>query len=204
MDKTAHWENVYQTKSPSEVSWYESDPQLSLRLILEVADPTSDSVIDVGGGQSLLIDRLLDANFHRVALLDISQHAVDATRTRLGNRGANVQWFVADITQTDSLGPFHVWHDRAVFHFITDQDDRNHYIELLAHTLPIGGHFIVGTFTKGGPERCSGLPIIQYDADSMATALGQRFQLLRSLHHTHSTPAGKPQAFFFGTFRRIA
>lgn len=203
MDKTAHWENVYQTKSSTEVSWYEPDPKQSLNLILEAAVEKRGRVIDVGGGQSFLVDRLLDSGFKQVAVLDISSAAIEATKARLGERASKVEWMVADITQAESLGEFDIWHDRAVFHFITDPVDRKRYMELLKRSLPIGGHFIVGTFAKGGPEKCSGLAICQYDSATMQAELGSSFDPVECSEYLHSTPSGKPQQFFFGVYKRV-
>ncbi|MCA9195404.1 MAG: class I SAM-dependent methyltransferase [Planctomycetales bacterium] len=202
MDRTQHWENVYQTKNSTEVSWYEPDPKQSLDLILQVAGESLGRVLDVGGGQSFLVDRLLDAGFTHVAVLDISQTAIEATKARLGERSSQVEWIVADITQRKSLGEFDVWHDRAVFHFITDPDDRKLYVELLKRSLPVGGHFVVGTFAKGGPEKCSGLTICQYDAATMQAELGPSFEPVKCSDYLHTTPTGKPQLFFFGIFRK--
>lgn len=202
MDRTAHWENVYQTKSSTEVSWYEPDPKQSLDLIFEAAGEKRGRVIDVGGGQSFLVDRLLDAGFSKVAVLDISSAAIEATKARLGELASQVKWIVADITQAESLGEFDIWHDRAVFHFITDSDDRKHYVELMKRSLPIGGHFVVGTFAKGGPEKCSGLPICQYDEATMQAELGPSFEPVKCSDYHHTTPSGKPQLFFFAVFRK--
>ena len=202
MERTHHWENVYQTKNSTEVSWYEPDPKQSLDLILQVAGDSRGRVLDVGGGQSFLVDRLLDAGFEHVAVLDISQTAIEATKARLAERASLVEWIVADITQHDAIGEFDVWHDRAVFHFITDPEDRRHYVDLLKRSLPIGGHFVVGTFAKGGPEKCSGLPICQYDATTMQAELGPSFEPLKYSEYHHNTPSGKPQLFFFGVFRK--
>ena len=193
MDKTQHWERVYQTKAATEVSWFESIPQQSLDLILEAAGPTRGRVIDVGGGQSFLVDHLLAAGFAQVAVLDISSAAIQATRARLGDRASRVTWITADITQADSLGSFDIWHDRAVLHFLTDRDDQRRYVELLTKTLPIGGYFIVGAFAVGGPERCSGLPVQQYDDTSMRKLLGTAFLPIRCLHYLHTTPAACPK-----------
>jgi 2-polyprenyl-3-methyl-5-hydroxy-6-metoxy-1,4-benzoquinol methylase len=204
MDRTQHWENVYQTKNSTEVSWYEPDPKQSLDLILRVAGESRGRVLDVGGGQSFLVDRLLDAGFEHVAVLDISQTAIEATKARLSERASQVEWIVADITQRDSLGEFDVWHDRAVFHFVTDADDRKHYVELLKRSLPIGGHFVVGTFAKGGPEKCIGLTIRKYDAATMQAELGPSFEPVECSEYLHTTPTGKPQQFFFGVYKRIA
>lgn len=203
MDRTQHWENVYQTKCSTEVSWYESNPKQSLDLILQVAAETRGRVIDIGGGQSFLVDRLLDAGFSHVAVLDISQTAIEVTKARLGNRASQVEWIVADITERDSLDDFDIWHDRAVFHFITDPVDRKHYVSLLKRSLPIGGRFVVGTFAKGGPEKCSGLPICQYDAATLQAELGPSFEPVECSQYLHTTPAGKPQLFFFGVFKRV-
>jgi 2-polyprenyl-3-methyl-5-hydroxy-6-metoxy-1,4-benzoquinol methylase len=204
MDRIAHWENVYQTKSSTDVSWYEPDPKQSLDLILEATGEKRGRVIDVGGGQSFLVDRLLDSGFAQVAVLDISNAAIQATRARLGERASQVEWMVADITQAESLGEFDIWHDRAVFHFITDAGDRKHYLDLLKRTLPIGGHFVVGTFAIGGPEKCSGLPIQQFDENTMEITLGPSFETLKSGRYEHTTPSGKRQLFFFGTYRRLS
>ncbi len=201
MDGTSHWENVYQTKSSTDVSWYETDPKQSLDLIHKAAGEKRGRVIDVGGGQSFLVDRLLDLGFAQVAVLDISNVAIEATKARLGERASQVKWMVADITQAESLGEFDIWHDRAVFHFITDAGDRKHYLELLKRTLPIGGHFVVGTFAIGGPEKCSGLQIQQYDANTMESVLGPSFDTVEYGHYEHTTPSGKPQLFFFGIYR---
>lgn len=204
MHKTAHWENVYQTKSSTEVSWYEPEPKQSLDLILEAAGEKRGRVIDVGGGQSFLVDRLLDSGFKQVAVLDISSAAIEATKARLSERASQVEWIVADITQAESLGEFDIWHDRAVFHFLTDSDDRERYMKLLKRSLPIGGHFIVGTFAKGGPEKCSGLPICQYNATTMQEKLGPSFEPVKCSEYLHTTPTGKSQQFFFGVYKSIA
>jgi SAM-dependent methyltransferase len=137
-----------------------------------------------------------------VAALDISSAAIEATKARLGERASQVKWMVADITQAESLGEFDIWHDRAVFHFLTDPVDRKRYMELLKRSLPIGGHFIVGTFAKGGPEKCSGLQICQYDATTMQAELGPLFETVKCSEHLHTTPSGKPQQFFFGVYMR--
>jgi SAM-dependent methyltransferase len=171
-------------------------------LILEAANEKLARIIDVGGGQSFLVDRLLDSGFKQVAVLDISSAAIEATKARLGERASRVEWMVADITQAESLGEFDVWHDRAVFHFLTDQVDRKRYIELLKRSLPIGGHFIVGTFAKGGPEKCSGLQILQYDAATMQAELGASFETVECSEYLHTTPTGKSQLFFFGVYKR--
>ncbi len=202
MDRHEHWEAIHTTKATDAVSWYEVDPALSLELI-ESVSPDRGSVIDVGGGQSFLVDKLLDAGFQRVAVLDIASAALEATRQRLGTCADQVEWLHADITEVSDLGKFDVWHDRAVLHFLTEEADRKAYVEMLSNTLPVGGHFVVGAFGVGGPGKCSGLTIRQYDVRIMAETLGPNFELQRWLDHSHRTPSGSDQKFFFGIFRRV-
>ena len=202
MPRKDHWNAVYTSKANDEVSWFEVDPTISLDLIQQVSLPPS-SVIDVGGGQSFLVDRLLDSGIEKVAVLDISSVALERTESRLGDRAARVQWIEADVTSVSEVGTFDLWHDRAVFHFLTEPKDREAYLELATKTIPVGGHMIIGTFASDGPEMCSGLPVCRYDADSMASTLGNRFALVYSQRYLHTTPWGKEQHFFFGVFQRV-
>ncbi len=202
MPRKDHWDAVYTTKSSDEVSWHEVDPSLSLDLIQKLSPPPS-SVIDVGGGQSFLVDRLLDSGIDKVAVLDISNVALDRTKERLGERAARVEWIEADVTSISEVGKFELWHDRAVFHFLTEPTDREAYLKLAAKTIPFGGYLIIGTFGLDGPEKCSGLPVCRYDADSMASTLGDRFSITHSQSYLHTTPSGKEQRFFFGVFQRV-
>ena len=201
MNRKEHWDAIYTTKAATEVSWYQPEPQVSLDLI-EMASPAHGRIIDVGGGASLLVDKLLVAKFQKIAVLDISAVALDRARVRLGERAKFVEWIVADVTWGLDVGEFDVWHDRAVFHFLTDEGDRRSYVELVSRTLPIGGHLIVGTFALDGPPKCSGLDVCRYDAATLSQELGAGFSLVHHLGHTHMTPGGKPQTFFFGLFRR--
>ena len=159
-------------------------------------------MIDVGGGASLLVDRLLDLPFERIAVLDISEAALSKARSRLGERASRVEWIVADIIEAESLGIFDVWHDRAVFHFLTDAADRRRYVELARRTVPVGGHHIIATFAGDGPKRCSGLDVCRYNAETMGAELGGGFSLVREARESHTTPRGSSQAFFYGVFRR--
>jgi SAM-dependent methyltransferase len=197
------WEAVYQSKGETGVSWYQSEPRLSLELIRSVAPPARGRIIDVGGGASILIDRLLDLPFERIAVLDISETALSKSRSRLGERASRVEWIVADVTEAESLGTFDVWHDRAVFHFLTDAADRRKYVELARRTVPVGGHLIIATFADDGPKRCSDLDVCRYNARSLASELGEGFSLVREAKETHRTPWGSSQAFFYGIFRRL-
>ncbi len=201
MDRKQHWENVYATKAATDVSWYESQPRVSLELI-EEATPSRGRVIDVGGGASLLVDRLLDRDFAKIAVLDISQRALATARGRLADRAEQVEWIAGDVTMLDDVGQFDVWHDRAVFHFLTKAQDRRRYVELALRTLPRGGHLILGTFALAGPPKCSDLDVCRYDAQRLSGELGPQFELVRQLAHTHATPWGKPQPFFFALFER--
>jgi SAM-dependent methyltransferase len=197
-----HWEAVYRTKGETDVSWFQDDPRLSLELIRAFAPADGGRMIDVGGGASVLVDRLLDLPFERIAVLDISEAALSKARSRLGERAPRVKWIVADITEAESLGTFDVWHDRAVFHFLTDAADQRKYVQLARRTVPVGGHLIIATFADDGPRRCSGLDVCRSNAKTMGTELGEGFSLVRDARETHTTPWGSSQAFFYGVFRR--
>ena len=157
----------------------------------------------MGGGQSFLVDRLLDSGIEKVAVLDISSVALARTKERLGDRAARVEWIEADVTSVSEVGTFDLWHDRAVFHFLNEPEDREAYLELAAKTIPMGGHMIIGTFASDGPEKCSGLPVCRYDAESMASTLGNRFTMVHQQSYLHTTPSGKEQHFFFGVFQWV-
>ena len=151
-DRKSHWEEVYTTKAETGVSWYQDEPKLSLELIGAVAPAEGGRIIDVGGGASVLVDRLLDLPFERIAVLDISETALGKARSRLGERASRVEWFAADVTEVRDIGTFDVWHDRAVFHFLTDAEDREKYVDLARRTVPEGGHLIIATFADAGPK----------------------------------------------------
>ena len=202
MDRKTHWEQVYSTKGETGVSWYQEDPRLSLELIRSVAPARDGRIIDVGGGASVLVERLLDLPFERIAVLDIAETALSKAKSRLGERASRAEWIVADIAGTQDVGAFDVWHDRAVFHFLTDAMDRRKYVELARRTVPEGGHLIIATCADDGPTRCSGLDACRYNADSMGAELGGGFALVREARETHTTPWGSSQAFFYGVFRR--
>ncbi len=200
MNAKEHWESIYRSKPDEGLSWTQSEPLLSLELIAQ-ACPTG-RVLDIGGGCSLLPDRLLDRGYS-VTVLDISDAALDRARVRLGERAQMVNWIVADITAAPGLGSCDVWHDRAVFHFLTDPAHRAAYKESLLRALPSGGHAIMGTFALDGPEKCSGLPVQRYSAASLAAELGPQFTPLTAKSETHITPWGASQSFQFCLFKRI-
>jgi SAM-dependent methyltransferase len=200
--RKTHWENVHSTKAETGVSWYQSEPRLSLELITSAAPSRGGRIIDVGGGASVLVDRLLDLPFEEIAVLDIAETALGRAKARLGRRAERVRWVVADVTDAPDLGTFDVWHDRAVFHFLTDAADRGAYVELARRTLPEGGHLVIASFADEGPRRCSDLDVCRYNAGTMAAELGEGFSLVKEAGETHTTPWGSPQAFFYGVFRR--
>ena len=195
-----HWESVYQSKADADLSWYQSDPSPSLELILPFSDP-GNSVIDAGGGGSALAGSLLTLGY-QVTVVDISEAALTRGRARMATPSDAVSWKAADLTEVQELGPCDVWHDRAVFHFLTNSEDQSHYVRLLTASLREGGIAVIGTFASDGPEQCSGLPVARYDEQGLSSSLGPAFTLLESRRQTHTTPWGKPQSFQWGVFRK--
>jgi ubiquinone/menaquinone biosynthesis C-methylase UbiE len=201
-ERKAHWEAVYASKGAAGVSWYQAEPRRSLELIQGVAPRTGGRIIDVGGGASVLVDRLLALPLEQIAVLDIAETALARARERLGDRAQRVRWIAADVTEIPEVGTFDIWHDRAVFHFLTDAEDRKKYAGLARRTVPAGGHVIIASFADDGPKRCSDLEVCRYNARTMAEELGEGFSLLRDARETHTTPWNTSQAFFYGVFRR--
>lgn len=198
MDIKSHWEKVYTAKAPNQVSWYRPHLETSLALIERAAGRYSASIIDVGGGESTLVDDLLARGYQNVTVLDISQTAIDVTQKRLKEAAECVQWLVGDVTKL-KLGRniYDVWHDRAVFHFLTSDEQRIAYIENVAHAVTRGGHVIVSTFGPEGPTKCSGLDVMRYDAESLHDQFGVRFRLVESSQELHNTPFGTTQQFLY-------
>jgi SAM-dependent methyltransferase len=198
MDAQTHWEKIYTEKAPDAVSWYRPHLETSLALIERAVAGCSASVIDVGGGESTLVDDLLARGYQNITVLDISQTAIDANRRRLGKASERVHWRVADITKAD-LDPsaYDVWHDRAVFHFLTATSDRVAYVRQVAHAMRPGGHVIISTFGPEGPTKCSGLDVVRYDAESLHREFGVNFRLLTSSKELHQTPFGTTQQFLY-------
>jgi ubiquinone/menaquinone biosynthesis C-methylase UbiE len=202
-ERSDHWDAAYAAKAEDEVSWYEPRPAVSLELIHATGAPREAPLIDVGGGCSRLVDALLEEGRSAVTVLDVSERAIAAAKARLGDRGAAVRWIVADVTTWTPPAAYQVWHDRAAFHFLTDPGDRAAYVERAMRCLPSGGDLIMATFAEDGPQRCSGLPVMRYDAAALAATLGPRFALLETRRHDHRTPAGHVQRFRFSRFRRL-
>jgi ubiquinone/menaquinone biosynthesis C-methylase UbiE len=198
MNSQAHWEKVYTQKTPNRVSWYRPHLETSLKLIEQSSPERSASIIDVGGGESTLVDDLLNRGYENITVLDISQTAIDANRRRLGRLSERVHWLAADITSVQ-LDPaaYDLWHDRAVFHFLTAPADRAAYIRQVARAVKPGGHVIISTFGPKGPTRCSGLDVCRYDEESLHSQFGPHFRLLGSSKELHKTPSGTIQQFLY-------
>ena len=198
MKAGAHWEQIYNTIAPDGVSWYCRHLEKSLALIERAAGGSSTSIIDVGGGASTLVDDLLGHGFENVTVLDISQTALDLAKTRLGPAAQRVHWLLADVARVSLQShAYDVWHDRAVFHFLTAQEDRAGYVQNVIHAVKRGGHVIVSTFGPEGPTKCSGLDVVRYDAESLHDQFGKHFRLVESAKEMHQTPFGKTQQFLY-------
>ena len=198
MDAKTHWEKVYATKAPEEVSWYRPHLEMSLALVERAAQSHSASIIDIGAGESTLVDDLLARGYENITVLDVSQTALEVTKNRLGVLAEQIHWIVGDITQVQ-LEPlaYDVWHDRAVFHFLTSIEQRASYVRNVMKAVKRGGHVIVSTFGPEGPTKCSGLEVMRYDAESLHNEFGTRFRLVESLKELHRTPFGAAQQFLY-------
>ena len=198
MHSSDHWENVYRNKSFDAVSWYAPHWGESLRLIQELCPDATASIIDIGGGESTLVDDLLHRQYVDVSVLDISSTAIDFTRQRLGPLAQEVAWHVGDITQHDFGDQrFDLWHDRAVFHFLTDPAARQAYVELVRRSVKPGGYVLMATFGPDGPLQCSGLDVVRYDDQSLHHEFGEGFQMMGSQLAEHNTPMGTLQQFLY-------
>jgi ubiquinone/menaquinone biosynthesis C-methylase UbiE len=203
MERKEHWEEVYTTKKPTEVSWFQEHPGVSLELIQRTGVDTAANIIDVGGGASTLVDRLVASGFRHITVLDISAAALAVAQQRLAAAGAAVTWLEADITQaTLPRHSYDLWHDRAVFHFLTQREDRQRYLEAVEQSVKSGGHVIVATFGPDGPTRCSGLEVVRYDPESLQREFGEGFELVESRLEAHQTPFGTGQNFIYCVFRK--
>ena len=202
LDRAEHWNRVYATKRETEVSWFETEASLSLALIKSWSRSTDDAAIDIGGGASRLAGGLLEAGYPDITVLDLSQEALEVSKRRLGERSLDVKWIVADVTKWQPPRGYHIWHDRAAFHFLTAAADRAAYVACLKKALHPGGYAIVGTFALDGPEMCSNLPVVRYSHETLAQTLGPSFDLAETRTFSHRTPLGRIQQFQFSVFRR--
>lgn len=198
MDAKAHWERVYETKRADQVSWYREHLDVSLGLISKALVDRDAVIVDVGGGEATLVDDLVAADFPHVDVLDLSEKALQVAKERLGKAGMSVGWLRGDVTTyAFEPGRYDLWHDRAVFHFLTHPDQRRAYVHQVARAVKPGGHVIVATFGPEGPQQCSGLDVARYDADSLHDEFGPRFELVEHEVEEHSTPSGSRQQFVY-------
>ncbi|MBN8827044.1 MULTISPECIES: class I SAM-dependent methyltransferase [Spirosoma] len=198
-----HWETIYQTKQAVEVSWTQEIPVTSLDFIRQAQLPKSARIIDIGGGDSKLVDFLLDEGYEDISVLDISEVALNRAKQRLGERGDRVEWIVSDITTYAPIQPFNFWHDRAAFHFLTTAEQINRYMTTARVGVSPNGYVTIGTFSETGPEKCSGLPIRRYSEQTLTDELARGFRKLRCITEDHITPFDTNQNFLFCSFQRV-
>ena len=204
MNQKEHWEKVYQSKPATDVSWYKPHLNLSLAWILESAQSKDSRIIDIGGGSSTLVDDLLREGYAHVTILDISQRALKISQDRLGSRADKVTWIESGVTEALlPPGSFDLWHDRAVFHSLTEAGDRKKYVEILKSTLSRDGYLVMATFGLQGPVQCSGLDVVRYSPESLSRELGGGFALVETKQERHQTPFGTVQDFIYGLFKRV-
>ncbi|WP_209332171.1 class I SAM-dependent methyltransferase [Lunatimonas salinarum] len=198
----SHWENVYQTKDTTQVGWFQGTPKVSIDLISGTKISGTTSVIDVGGGDGALVDWLLEEGFEKITVLDISASALEKSKIRLGEPSSKVLWEACDILDFEPKKKFDLWHDRAVFHFLTNPKDQQIYRRLVECSIHSGGFLLVMTFSKSGPTTCSGLTVQQYDIQDLEEFFVQEFELIQSLNYDHITPSGTAQNYSVALFRR--
>ena len=202
-DRKKHWENIYETKELKDVSWYQPTPETSIQLINSLNLSKDAKIIDIGGGDSFLVDHLIDLGYLNITVLDISIAAINRAKKRLGEKANTIQWIVSDITQFQPTEKYDVWHDRAAFHFLTAQDDVQTYTSTLNNSTSTGSHFILGTFSDQGPTKCSGIEIKQYTKSEMINTFQEHWTLNKSNNVDHPTPFNTTQNFIFSLFDKI-
>lgn len=199
-NRKKHWETIYDTKAVNEVSWYQPLPKTSLDFIQNNALSKDDAIIDIGGGDSFLVDHLLDLGYTNIAVLDISENAIERAKKRLGSKAKSVKWIVSDITLFNPTEKYNVWHDRAVFHFLTDASDIEKYQQVTASALADNGKMLIGTFSESGPKKCSGIEIKQYSANLLEETFKTNFNAVECFFENHTTPFDTIQNFVFCSF----
>lgn len=202
MNEPDHWEAVYTTKAPDSVSWFQATPKTSLAALSRMAPLSTSAIIDVGGGASALADSLLDRGWADITILDVAASALEVSQSRLGARASQVQWIAADITRWGPARQYDIWHDRAVFHFLATKEARDAYKNALQTGLRAGGWLIMATFALDGPDKCSGLPVVRYDAELLTEELGQDFTLVAAWSEAHKTPWNSDQSFNWCLYQR--
>lgn len=201
-NRKKHWENVYQTKPLTEVGWYQPVPHTSLDFIQALNTSKDASIIDIGGGDSLLTDHLLKDGYTNLTVLDISEKAIERAKDRLGSLANQVKWIISDITQFIPPRKYDVWHDRAAFHFLTEDHEIQKYLDILKIGLKQSGHLVLGTFSDQGPTMCSGLSITQYSESAISQLLSPSLEKIKCIHPDHITPGGGIQNYTFCSFRK--
>jgi SAM-dependent methyltransferase len=202
-DRKKHWENIYQTKELKDVSWFEPRPETSLDFFKQFNVPITSKVIDIGGGDSFLVDHLLDLGYQDISVLDISMAAIDRAKTRIGDRAKNVKWIVADASTFKPTEKYDFWHDRAAFHFLTDEQEISNYLQTAQENINSTGVLVIGTFSEQGPKKCSGIEIKQYSEISMTDRLIKFFEKIKCITVDHKTPFDTIQNFVFCSFRKL-
>lgn len=205
MDKKSHWEGVYGGKNAEHLSWYQRHAELSLALIEKIAPNKDSSIIDIGGGASVLVEDLLAAAYRKLAVLDLSENALNFAKQRLGDSAKTVDWQAADVLEAElPEKAFDIWHDRAVFHFLTSTEDRQRYVAQVRKALLPGGYIVIATFAENGPPRCSGLEVQRYSVQTLSAAFGSEFKLVDNRSEMHITPDGRSQPFIYCVFQRFS
>lgn len=203
MEKKEFWDDIYKKKDEAQQSWFQEKPEKSLEMIDELNLSKNSSIIDIGGGESRLVDYLLERQFTDISLLDISKEALDRTKQRLGPKAENLKLITSDVTTFHPPQKYDLWHDRATFHFLTDLKDVEKYLTIAHHTLSVGGSLIVSTFSTTGPDKCSGLKIAKYSQEDLKKAFGKFFQNTKCFETTHTTPWGTTQDFVYCGFKKL-
>lgn len=201
-DRKKHWENIYETKQLNEVSWFQPTPETSLNFFKEYKIPTTAKIIDIGGGDSFLVDFLLDLGYQNITVLDISEAALNRAKKRLGNKANQVNWIVADVATFEPIEKYDFWHDRAAFHFLTNEDEVKHYVETVGNSITPNGILVIGTFSEHGPKKCSGIDIKQYSANTLIKLFSSEFEQLNCFTVEHQTPFNTIQQFVFCSFKK--
>jgi 2-polyprenyl-3-methyl-5-hydroxy-6-metoxy-1,4-benzoquinol methylase len=204
VERKNHWENIYQTKQLNEVSWYQPTPQTSLNFFKELTIDKTANIIDIGGGDSFLVDNLLQQGYQNITVLDIAIHAIERAKKRLGSLAAKVKWIETDIINFKPTEKYDFWHDRAAFHFLTSANDINAYIQIAQESINPNGIMVIGTFSNDGPLKCSGINIQQYSAQSLSALFSHSFTTIQSFTTNHLTPFNTQQNFLFCSFRKLS
>lgn len=204
LDRKKHWENIYQTKELKDVSWYQPTPTTSLDFLKQFNIPTTAKIIDIGGGDSFLVDHLLDLGYTDLTVLDISASSLDRAKQRLGDRATKVKWIVADAASFKPTEQYDFWHDRAAFHFLTKEQEITDYINIIQKSIKPTGILVIGTFSEQGPKKCSGIEIKQYSETTMTDRLKKFFEKVKCITVDHMTPFDTIQNFIFCSFRKLA